>query len=69
MTFRMGENKTKIDFVLIKKEHRRFLQKKAIPGEYQHALVIADIDNKKIRKVVKRACSERRKISLMKDKM
>ena len=39
----------------------------AIPGEFQHALVIADIDKKKIRKVVKRTCAERRKISLLKD--
>ena len=36
----MGENETEIDFVLIKKEHRRFIQNvKAIPGEFQHALL------------------------------
>ena len=40
---------------------------KAIPGEFQHALVIADIDKKEIRIVVKKACAERRKISLLKD--
>ena len=40
---------------------------KAIPGEYQHALVIADIDKKKIRKVVRKTYDERRKISLLKD--
>ena len=44
MTFRMGENETEIDFVLIKKEHRQLMQDvKAIPGELQHALVIADV--------------------------
>ena len=33
MTFRMGENETKIVFVLIKKEHQRFLRAvKAILG-------------------------------------
>ena len=33
-----------IDFVLIKKEHRQFiLNVKAINGEFQHALVVADI--------------------------
>ena len=38
MTFRVGENETEIDIVLIKKEHRRFIQNvKVIPGEYQHA--------------------------------
>ena len=45
-TFRMGENETEIDFVLIKKEPPRYIQNvKAIPGEFQHALVITDIDN------------------------
>ena len=48
VTFRIGENETMADFVLIKKEHQRLTQNvKAIPGESQHALVIADIDNKK----------------------
>ena len=48
VTFRMGENEKKIDFVFIKKEHLQFMQNvKAIPGEFQHALVIANIDNKK----------------------
>ena len=45
MTFRMGED---IDFVLIKKEHRRFMQNtKAIPEEFQHALVIAHLTRRK----------------------
>ena len=68
VTFRIGENEKKIDFVLMKKEHRAFVQNvKAIPGEFQHVLVIADIDKRKLRKVVKKACAERRKISLLKD--
>ena len=41
----------------------------AIPGRFQHALVIVDIDKKKIRKVVKKTCAEIRKISLLKDVM
>ena len=40
---------------------------KAILGEFQHALVIADIDKRKIRKVVKKTCAERRKITLLID--
>ena len=40
---------------------------KAIPGEFQHALVIAYIDKKKIRIVVEKACAERGRISLLKD--
>ena len=54
--------------MLIKKEHQRSIQNvKAIPGEFQHALLIADIDKKKIRKVVKKACLERININLLKD--
>ena len=40
---------------------------KAIPGEFQHALVIADMDKRKIRKVVRMTCGERIKITLLKD--
>ena len=40
---------------------------KTIHEEFQHALVIADIDKKKIRKVVKKDCAERRKIIFLKD--
>ena len=51
VTLRMGENETEIDFALIKKEHRRSIQNvKSIPGEVQHALLVADIDNKESNK-------------------
>ena len=40
---------------------------KAIPGECQHSLVVADMDKKKIRNVVRVTCTERRKISLLND--
>ena len=54
--------------MLIKTEHRQFIKNvKAIPGEFQHALVMADIDKRKIRKVVRKTCTERRKITLLKD--
>ena len=54
--------------VLIKREHQWFTQNtKATPGEFQHALVIADIHKQKMRKVVRMTCPERRKISLQKD--
>ena len=63
--FRMGENETEVDFVMIKKEHQWFIQNiKAIPGEFQHAFAIADIDVSKIRKVVRMTCAE---ITLLKD--
>ena len=45
----MGEHETTIYFVSIKNEHQWSIQNvKAIPGELHHALVIADIDKKKI---------------------
>ena len=60
VTFRMGDNETEIDFVLIEKEYQGFIQSvKAIPGEFQHALVVEDANKKKIRKVVKSTCAER----------
>ena len=40
---------------------------KAIPAEFQHAIVIADVDKRKISKVVRNPCTERRKITLLKD--
>ena len=68
VTFRIGENVTEIDFVLIKKEHRHFMRNvKAIPGVFQHAIVIAHRDKRKIRSVVRKTCTEREKISLLKD--
>ena len=38
-----------------------------IHGEHQHASVIADIDKRKIGKVVRKTCADRTKISLLKD--
>ena len=50
------------------KEHCQFIRNvKAIPEEIQHVLVIADIDKKKTRKVVRKTCAERRKITLLKN--
>ena len=46
----------------------RFIQNmKAILGEFQHAFVIADMDEGKIRKVVRKTSTERREITLLKD--
>ena len=66
VTFRICENETEIEFVLSKKEHRRFIRNvKAILCDFQHALEIADIDKRKIRKVVRKTCAERRKLTLL----
>ena len=68
VTFRIGEDETEVDFVLMKKEHPWITRNvKAIPGEFQHALVATDVDKKKIRKVIRKTCTERRMISLLKD--
>ena len=49
-------------------EYRRFIRNvKAIHGEFQHALMAADIDKRDIWNVVGKTCIERRKISLLKD--
>ena len=40
---------------------------KAIPGEFQCALVVVDEDMKNIRKAVRKTCAEIRKISLLRD--
>ena len=56
--------------MLIKKEHKPLKgHVKAIPGELQHALLVADVDKKKIRKVERKTGTEREKISLLKDAM
>ena len=40
---------------------------KVIPGEFQHALMVADIEKEEISNVERKTCTERRKISLLKD--
>ena len=65
---RLGENGTGIDFVLLRQEHRRFLlDVKAVPGEFQHVLVVEDMDKKRIWDVVRKTYIERRKKNLLKD--
>ena len=64
----MGENETEIDLELAKKENRWLIKNvKSIHREFQHALMVADVDKKKIRNVVSKTCTDRRKIRLLKD--
>ena len=61
VTFRIAENEKKFVFVLTLKKQQRSMQNvKAIPVEFQHALVVADIDKKKIRNVVRKTCTVRK---------
>ena len=70
VTFRMDENETEIDFLLIRKEHRRIIKNVRIkPREFLHASVVVDIDRIKISNVMRKTCSERRKINLLKNVM
>ena len=58
----------KLTSLLYKKNTGGFQRNvKAILGEIQHLAVIADIDMKKIKKVVRNTHNERKKISLLKD--
>ena len=48
ITYRMGGNETDFDFVLVRKNYRKYLKDvKAIPWELQHRLVVTDIDKRK----------------------
>ena len=58
MTFRMGENETEDGCVYEKRTLALFTKLKAIHEELQHAIVVADIDKKKIRNVVRMRCIE-----------
>ena len=52
----------------MKNEHRWPMQNvKVILGDYQCALVVADIEKKKIMNVVRKTCTVKRKINLLKD--
>ena len=69
MTFRLGESEKKIDFVLIREHQRLFIYVKVNFGEFQHVIMVADIDKEEERNVVKMTCIERRKIRLLKHEM
>ena len=44
--FRMVENETEIDLILIRNDHQRFMQDvKTIPAEFQHAIMIYYLRN------------------------
>jgi len=54
MTFKAGGNETEIDFVLVGRKERRYMRYvKAISWELQHRLIIADVDKRKLKNMVK----------------
>ena len=62
MTLRGGKIKQKLTLYRCKMN-----TEKAIPCEFQHVLVVGDVDKKKIKKSVGKTCIEMRKIRLLKD--
>jgi len=55
VTFKAGRNETEIDFVLVGRKERKFLRNvKAISWELQHRLIIADVDKRKLKNMVKK---------------
>ena len=56
MTYSSSGNDTEIDFVLVGKEKRKYLRDvKIIPGELQHRLVVVDVEERKLKKSVKKS--------------
>ena len=55
ITFKSGNNESEIDFISVSKENRKILKDvKVIPWELTHRLLVADVDKRKLNKVVKK---------------
>ena len=64
----MGGNETEIDFVLVSKNNKKYLKDgKAISWELQYRLVVTDIDKRKLKKVVKKELTIRRRVWKLKE--
>ena len=51
ITFRSGENRTEIDFLLVGKDQINYLKDvKVISGELQHGILVADVDGRKLKR-------------------
>ena len=63
ITYSAGGFGTGIDFVLVGEKYRRYIRDvKVMPWELQHRLVVIDLDNKVLKKVVRKQRIIRRKI-------
>ena len=59
ITFKSGNNEYEIDFILVSKKNRNILKDvKVIPWELQHRLLVADVDKRKLNKIVKKKLIE-----------
>ena len=69
ITFKSGNNEYEIDFILVSKESRKFLKDvKVIQWELQHRLLVADVDERKLNKVVKKESRVKRMVWKLKGK-
>ena len=68
ITFKSGNNKSEIDFILVSKENRKHLREvKVILSKLQHRLLVADVDKRKLTKVVKKESRVKRMVRKLKD--
>ena len=68
VTFSSGGSETEIDFVLVDKENRKFLKDvKVFWGKQQHRLVVADVDKRRVKKVVRNEVREKRNVWKLKE--
>ena len=69
ITFKSGNNESKIDFILVSEENRKFVKDvKVIPRELQHRLLVADVDKRKLNKVIKKESRVKRMVWKLKER-
>ena len=69
ITFKSGNNESEIDFILVSKANRKFLKNvNVIPWELQHRLLVADMDKRKLKKVVKKESKVKRMVWKLKER-
>ena len=69
ITFKSGNNESEIDFILVSKENRKFLKDvNVIPWQLQYRLLVADVDQRKLNKVVKKESRVKRMVWKFKER-
>ena len=69
ITFKSGNNESEIDFILVSKENRKFVKDvKVISWELQHRLLVADVDKRKLNKVIKKESRVKRMVWKLKER-